>query len=238
MRYLLGISIFLFAIFLLIVLKEKNFPQITVVSVLVDTTDSTIKRPTSEEILRLYDFSGNNKWKMNAIYHFSTISDVSYTEAAIEKIESQNKWLGNEFERDRKLKDFQEAIIKSLAFTDTSEKRNSAIYLPFSRELARLSKSSGQKRILVIYSDLMENTPDLSFYPKDALKSLQANPRAIKAILERQAPLPDLKGIEIYIVYKPLDINRDSQFRIVSEFYKTWLEEKGASVSISANLSM
>ena len=62
-------------------------------------------------------------------------------------------------------------------------------------------------------------------------------PETIETIFEKKAVLPSLVGIEVYLIYQPTTAENDATYRVVSEFYKTLLESKGATVNISANLS-
>jgi hypothetical protein len=135
-------------------------------SIARDVTDSIIEQPKTEEIFSLFGLTEN---PLNgAIFKFQNLSDVSYNQRSQLKIEPQNKWLSNEMERQGEIKKFKIAIESKLeqSPSDTIEKENTSIYLPIARELNQLSQSKSDRRILVVYSDLMENTPELSFYRK------------------------------------------------------------------------
>jgi hypothetical protein len=112
------------------------------------------------------------------------------------------------------------------------------MYTPIARELELLSKSKSQRRILIVYSDLMENTESLSFYRKQDFEKLKTKPEQVQKYFEALAPINTLTGIEIYFIYQPTDTKSDERFRIISGFYKKFLESKGAEVNISANLTM
>lgn len=236
MRYILGTIIILIGVYMLLNLVKQNQPITKEVALVIDVTDSTVTKPRPDEILRLYNLSGKNKWNIEAIFHSSTFSDVSYTNSYEIKLEAENMWLSNEFEREEKIKAFEEGITNELNSNDSAGKRHSSIYLPLARELNRLSQSKAQQKVLIVYSDLMENSPELSFYREGTLRSLKTNPGAIKAILEKQTTLPDLTGIEVHFIYQPATTEKDNEFNIVSKFYGKLLEEKGAQVTVSANL--
>lgn len=209
----------------------------TEVSVLRDITDKHISQPKAKEILPLFDLSAKNKWN-GGIFRFQNISDVSFNQAKAVSIEPAQPWLSNEFTREKQLERFEDSISHIVvdAAKDSVGKEYSSIYYPLAAELNRISASATQKKILVLYSDLMQNDLSVSLYAQE-FDLLKHNPDSLKAELEKQKPLLDLTGIEVYIIYQPDDQEQDQEFRIVSAFYTKLLEEKGATVSISANLS-
>jgi hypothetical protein len=40
----------------------------------------------------------------------------------------------------------------------------------------------------------------------------------------------------VYFIYEPANVIQDAEFKVVSEFYRKFLESKGAQVTITANL--
>jgi hypothetical protein len=82
----------------------------------------------------------------------------------------------------------------------------------------------------------MENDLDISLYSKQELELLKANPDSLKEIFEKRKALPSLPGIEVYFIYQPSNAIDDKDYRLVSDFYRSLLESKGATVHISANL--
>jgi hypothetical protein len=219
-----------------LIYASSQSPATTEIAVLRDITDKHLSQPDATEILKLYDLT-NNKWNGD-VFYFSNVSDVSYNKNSEAKLAAQNKWLSNEFERDKEIQKFKSDVstIISSAEKETIGKNNSSVYLPIARELLRLSQSKSEKRILIIYSDLMENDPDVSLYNKREFELLKSNPDKVKQLFNSWQPLPALSGIEVYIVYHPANTNTDKEFNTVSAFYKSILESKGAKVYISANL--
>ncbi len=213
-------------------------PTTTEIVVLRDVTEKSIAKPNADEILSLFDLQ-NNQWN-GSNFSFGNITDVSYNPINEAKINIQNQWLSNELEREKEIKNFKNRATKIIENSnkDTIGKRNSSIYLPLVRKLNQLSRSNSQKRVLIIYSDLMENTKELSFYNKQTIKILKTKPESIQTQLEQMQQIQDLKGIEIHFVFQPVNPESDSDFKIASEFYKTILQNKGATVTISANLNI
>ncbi len=211
----------------------------TEVILLRDVTDKHLAEPDVKELLALFDFSGDNKWN-GAVFHFADLSDVSYNLISEAKINTAGMWLSNEFERDKQIKNFTNDVSKILAEAENESvgKRNSSIYLPIAHQLNYLAQSKAQRRVLLVYSDLMENTIDVSFYNKKTLEQLQTNPETISKSFEQLQALQNLSRIEVYLIYQPTDSESDKVFIVVSAFYKKLLEDKGAKVNISASINL
>ncbi len=212
-------------------------PTTTEIVILRDITENSLAKPKAVELNGLFDLSTNPN---NGIdFSFENITDVSYNPVNEAKISSQNEWFSNELEREKEIKDFNNKVIRIInnSENDTYGKRGSSIYIPLIQKLNTLSKSKADRRILIIYSDLMENTYDVSFYNKNTRKQLRMNPELIIKQLNVSQPIENLKGIEVYIVFQPIDQLRDSKFKVVSKIYKQLLEDNGATVNISANLN-
>lgn len=206
----------------------------TEVSVLRDITEPHLAKLDTSEIFHFY---GTDKWG-GRIFRFTDISDVSYSRTRQTSIEAENQWLSNEYEREDKIEKLNDDIGQIVADSQKTitGKPYSSIYNHIARELTQLTQIKAQRKILLIYSDLMENQKDFSFYNSRTFNLLQTNPNEIQQLLEKNGTLSRLDGIEIYMVYEPVNSEKDRAFGIVSEFYRNLLESKGAKVFIGANL--
>ena len=209
----------------------------TAVTVMRDITDIQITQPKLSDIVSLLNLE-NYQWN-GADVRFADITDVSYNHTFEASISKENHWLGNEFDRSKKVKNFYAQITQILATVEkeSTGKNNSSVYIPIANELKRLSQGPAQKRILLVYSDLMENTDSLSFYNKTKFSLIKSNPDVIQKYLTAQAPLQKLDGIKIYLIYQPSNTGTDEEYKIVSGFYKKLFESKGATVEITANIN-
>ena len=216
----------------------SNQTNTTEVVVFSDITDKNMVQPQSEDILKLFDFD-NNRWN-GGIFRYSNISQVSLNQTEQTQIDAANQWLSNEFQREDEIKHFKKKVKNILdnASQVTHGKDNSSIYLPIANELNRLSKTKTEKKILLIYSDLMENTDNLSFYRKQDFSILKFNPNKTQVQLEKSVVISPLSGINVWFIYQPFNTKNDEDFQIVSQFYKKLLEDKGARVTVSANLNL
>ncbi|MBK5286585.1 MAG: hypothetical protein JJE25_14410 [Bacteroidia bacterium] len=229
-------SILILGSTILIVACTSSKPTTTEVIVLRDITENHLAKPQPDAILWLYDFS-ESKWN-GASFRFVDLSDVSYNRTSETKIESVNQWMSNELEREKQIKRFKSDVVEILDSTDkeTIGKNFSSVYLPMARELNRLSQSKSQKRIFLVFSDLMENSLGFSFYDKKVLQLLQSNPDSLRKRFDKMLPLQSLTGVEVHFIFEPENVIQDAEFKIVSEFYRKFFEDKGAIVTISANL--
>jgi hypothetical protein len=212
--------------------------SITEISVLRDLTDKHLSQPNANELIALYGVLGSGKWN-GGTFRFSNVTDVSYNQIKEVSLEPANELFANEFTRDKQVGLFKDSITRIVteAGNDSVGKEYSSIYLPVANELIHLAESSASQKILVIYSDLMENDLDVSLYAKEQLQLLETNSETLKGRFKKQKLLPSLAGIEVHITFQPKDKEDDKEFQIVSGFYKNMLEEKGANVFISANLT-
>jgi len=220
----------------LIVACTSQSQDITEVVVLHDITDEHLSQPNVDEIFAL--FTLENKWN-GCIFRFANLTKVSINQEIAVKLEARNEWLSNELDRDKEIKNFKNKILEIIANTEKNAvgEDNSSVYIPIARELNRLHESNANKKILLIYSDLMENTTEMSLYKKEKLNLLKTNPDSVSKYFETQMSLKNLNGITIYIIFQPSDIEEDQQFKIVSGFYKNLFKSKGAEVQITANIN-
>lgn len=220
------------------VAKQVEYvPNINAVSLLVDITDKQIAEADAGSIFSFYGFSES---PMNgAEFHFGNLSDISYDRRLEVKLSPQNFSHYNEIQRKKEIINFKQSLSEIIAKESQRSvgRKTSSLYLPIARELNRLAGSNAKRRVLLVFSDLFENTDGLSFYRKKDFALLRNDSEQVRKYFQRLEPLRDLSGIEIYFVYAPPDPESDKMFSEVSEFYKKFLEEKGAKVNISANLN-
>jgi len=202
-----------------------------------DVTDDFLLKPNLQDVLVLYSFD-QSKWN-GADFRFSDITQVSFNRVQHAKIEAENEWRSNRFLRENKIKQVQKKIadILTQAQQATAGQNNSSVYYPLAQELNRLAQIKADKKYMLIYSDLMENS-NLSFYKKDILKKLNENPEEVRNILESNIKLQSLDGITIFFLFQPNNIKEDERYKIASKFFKDFFESKGAKVEITTSVSI
>jgi hypothetical protein len=225
------------ALFLLFGCKDQPQPLKLDETLMVDFTENDFLSSPDKNLIKQSYTSDKIFWEGYS-FRMRGISDVDYTPAFGAEIKPEYWYLGNTAKRKKTVQNFYSGIDSAFEKINATSKGcvRSDIFIPITQELLRLSQSTAERRVLVIYSDLMEYSFLADFYQKSTLAQLQNNPEAIQQQLEKAAPLADLKGIEVKIVSQPRSNGESKQFEIVSGFYKRILEAKGAKVSISANL--
>lgn len=207
-------------------------------SVMIDRTDSMKAIPDKRSLIT--DIRIDKDIWNSVNFSFGYFSDVSLEpHLRLSLAQAPNRLAASEFTRKREVETFKATLPSLLdsVLSDTAGKPNSSIYLPIAEELTRLSKTTADRKVLVIYSDLMENAPDLSFYSPNIFALFRTNPDKVKAMLFAKTKLPNLTGIEIILIYHPKNAQDDAVFRTVSNFFSTMFSQAGATVTISANLS-
>ena len=223
---------------IIVIVYNFKSPANTIVDVFRDITDIHISQPKFKDITSFYNLD-NNQWE-GATFRFVDITEVSFNRIYKANLESDLRWFSNEFERKSKVKKFYAEISRILNTSTkaTIGKDNSSIYIPIANQLNFLHKNLYNNKIMLIYSDLMENnSTGMSFYDSQKLNLIKSNPESVIKYFESLVPLYDLKGIKIYIIFQPNNIEQDEQFKIMSGFYKKLFEDKGAEVKVVANLS-
>ena len=207
-------------------------------TILADRTEpGYLSNPDTESIEKFLPLS-NDIWQG---YHFRmlTLNDVAFSHVYEAQLEPACQYLSNIYNRQDEEKNFFATIDSGfqVAMSVPAGRPHSSIYIPLANELQRLSESSAKRKILIAYSDMIENTSIMRFYNPETLELLKTNPDSVKKIFESEVALPNLSGIEVYIIYQPKNETYSEWFRASSGFYKAWLESKGAKVVVEANLT-
>jgi len=206
----------------------------TLVSVFYDITDSQKAKPVLEDIEPFYGLEKNQN--SGAMFRYANVTDVSLNATKVKTLPDINPWTSNEFERTKSISDFFAFIKESLSVIEDNGKNRSSVYLPIARELTVISNDKADEKNFIVYSDLMENTPEVSFYDPKTFQELISSPETFIERFNKLSNLPDLTGIHIFLIYQPSNTKADEEYRTVSSFYKKLLETKGATVHIQANL--
>lgn len=205
-------------------------------SLIVDLTEEFIALPDKEDIKQTLP-ANKQSWE-GYNFRMVAITDVDLAPVYTASLPSGNWYFGDVTKHNKETKRFFSDI--DTAFDKMNATTvgyvQSSVYIPFAKELIRLSQSHAERRIAIIYSDLIEHSTLADFYQKSTLLQMQNNPDLVWEKLQKKIPLPDLTGIEVQIIYQPRNAEENMRFSIVSEFFRRQLEQKGVKVTISANL--
>jgi len=164
------------------------------------------------------------------------ISDSRLPEIEYVRLPVGNSW-DNELERRSTVQSFREAFAGLSERSDSSAGRDySSVYVPLSNQLSALSVMDAERREAYIYSDLMENTGELSLYDPSVKNHYRAHPEELKRYFMDLQSLGNLSGTTIYLLHEPKTVQADTDFAFISGIYKEMLEASGATVFISRKL--
>lgn len=212
--------IFILPLFLFACQQEDGLIESETVC-LFDCTDSSIGKLPFSQILPLVNVTNNNN---GSTFRIKYISDVDFTQRT--QVELLPKvHIHEETDQDRyimKMKYLKKVESKYSQFEiNTSHKNHSIIYRIVANELIELSKSKAQRKVLIIHSDLMENSDILNLYIERDVIKLLSQPRSIRHLFQREVKISSLSGVEVYFTFIPKDF---AQNRVYSSMYKVYKE--------------
>lgn len=212
-------------------------------SVIRDRTDRHVLQPDPGSVLSIFNLSENKNTCVGFRYHEITdkmLEPIVNLELGSEaQTEKQN--VNNEpLFRQKLIVAFYDTITTTLTAvntnSDSSDLDYSECFRTIADELTVLSGSNAQKRILLAYSNLFENSEILSVYKKSTGKLLVPAPENIKDLFEKSKLLPgNLKGIKVVFLFKPITREEDQEYMKMIGVYKLLLEPRGAEVFVRAN---
>ena len=216
--------------------KTVSNTQSTTVSVLWDKTDTLLSNPDVSKIVGLYDLT-TNRWN-GGYFSYASITDVDFNQRLSTQLIPDNLWSGNELKRKKQVQLFFQTVDSILHQSETIKagRLHSSIYRSVINEMVRLQSEPSNSHLLLLYSDLQENSDLFNIYDKSSLHQLMSKPELIKAMFEKAMPIPDLKGITIYILFQPKSQEDNRIFNSMSGLYRDLLVKHGAIVLIQANL--
>jgi len=209
-------------------------------SILIDVTGSnthSLQNFKSSDVLNILDLENNSQNAIEYRQAFITETFLNFTnQIKLEKAPS--KMMGNDFDRDEEIIVFKTKLDESLSLIsqEMGGRQYSNVYVPFASEVNRMSLVKADTKILVLVSDLTENSEFLSFFAKNFKNDLQKSPKMIEEYFQKELPLADdLSGLTIYIVHQPIEQD-NVVFKKLSRVYRSMLEKRGAKVIVQANL--
>lgn len=225
-------------------LKEK--PRFTAVSVLGDRTetefaDTGFVRKNLPALATLIVPDTLNPGGDGGQISVSTLNDLSQNTPRIATLAPDaGGALGpNPYLRKEDLANFQVNLAEALTVfrqASISDTRQSKIYQGLCNELTRLAAVSADRKIMVVYSDFLENSPLFTFYPLEKADFVKDPVQFTRSRLSKVCPLPNLAGIEIYLVaYRTVD--NDEAVNVALRFWQTILEHAGARVKTGVDLA-
>ncbi len=224
--------------------RLKQQPNIIYVTAVVDITDHRQVYPTAESILPL--FSLNTEENSEATFRICPVTDrelnpdIEFHLPNGIETEKSNSYDDPDF-RKKVIVQFFSSIRKTITEFNTKVKSDTSVahsecFKCISNELQNLVQHKSNKGVLVVYSDLQENSAIFTCYNRSNQKLLISNPENIAGVFEKTDLLPkDLKNITVSFVYNPVSREDDIHFMAMLKVYKKLLISRGAKVSVSAS---
>jgi hypothetical protein len=226
--------------------KKKEHLARATIYLLVDNTDTNRLIPTSNSLLSLYDFKDNIcravTFRESFISDFATTKEVEFSlDNRIEEEKSGNLYDDPTF-RKKQIIRFQQDVsgaISEIQSYQFKQKPETKCFEKVCMELQALRDIDGNHKILVIISDLIENSDFMRGYSEGLYHVIQQDERKARGFLMKKFKdrdlLPNkLTGITVYILHQPQSIKEDVLFKTFSNVYRLLLEEQGATVFIKA----
>lgn len=227
---LIGIGIY----FLIPIFKTQiNGSEITV---FIDKTDVQKEQLKVNDIVSLLDID-KNIWQRNKV-ELQTLSNFQYNNVQEKELPFAFFLLSNPKKRKKDIQQFKtelDSALQSIYAIDSGRTRSS-IYEPIVRTLNTVSHSKAHKKILIVQSDLQENTQTFSVYRESDYLLLQKHREQIIERFTNVLALQGIRGIEVYLIYQPKSDADNDRFILMANLFKEILEQKGAIVHIGSNV--
>ncbi|WP_346862875.1 hypothetical protein [uncultured Draconibacterium sp.] len=240
-----------FALFTLLLSCKTETPQNTAISVLIDVTDERFKdenfiAENLPKFLTLMKLDKETGGFSGGEIKLSLINEVSDSRSKSIKIEVGETGMMGENPLNRKdqverfYNDLNQAFVSLLESADWGTDA-SKIYQKVTRECIKMNRTVADRKYLIIYSDMLENSSLFSFYGtnwKNQIEKMTTEPEKTLGQLAKNGPaLPDLSAFEIYIIATRTSGN-DEKINLSEQFWTSLFEYQGATVTFSSGLEI
>ncbi|MBP6024908.1 hypothetical protein [Ferruginibacter sp.] len=245
MKTLLMVTLFLNALVCTSCNKKQRHQTASIqVTALVDITDPRDVLPDAETLLSFYEFTKDKNIK--ALFRITATTDKLLNPVAEHHLAS-----GDETEKDNQFDDpdYREKLVLSFytnvrqavsAFNTKAQQDtllgHSECFRSIAGELTRMVENKTDKSLLVVYSDLAENSDLLNVYTKIAPEQIFKHPDSVLQKFEATKLLPrSLSGFTVLFIFQPKNREEDKLFAAMAEMYKKMLSALGAKVIIRSD---
>lgn len=137
----------------------------------------------------------------------------------------KSEFEANKFLRQKEVDKFKGELLTSLLeinekYTGTAL-NNSHLIKPISKGMQKLNKSNADNKVVLIYSDMLENSPIANFHGKSS------NTKDWQMRIDKACDPKDVSDLEIFVIY-PVDKKNDGKITKAAEFWKDYFAAKGA----------
>lgn len=168
------------------------------------------------------------------------ITDLKHPESYSLSLPSAEEWESNELDRRHEVQDwvFGGDSLLRIVQSRNGETNGSEVFHHILTSLADIAAcTTCTHRELLVFSDLRERSPLLNTYRPQQLDRIRQHPEEIGQLLGKHYPdLPPLNGITVTFIHQSRDKQEDEAFNVIAAFLKSYLEQRGASVTIQSHL--
>ncbi|MDP4103345.1 MAG: hypothetical protein Q8935_00210 [Bacillota bacterium] len=211
---------------------------------LVDITDQQTVLPQAESILKLYDFDSDRNIK--ASFSICSISDRQLnpqkdTYLPNGSVTEKDNLQDDPYYREKQILSFYNGVRKDINDFIATNKNDTSLnhsecFRTIADELSDMKNNQARKKILLIFSDLQENSNLFDCYKTKDQELLDKKQGEVLKIFEQAHLLPnDLKGIITIFIFNPRNRKDDQHYMSMVSVYKKILKSRGAIVKVQAN---
>ena len=233
--------IFIVALFFIAASTIRSPNIQTNISFLYDQTDATLQQNIDQIACYLASFSGidtvKGRWGAVSV-NLSIIGETSTQEIlTVYLAPSEPYWIRNEMEHRKRARQFFTDLKNALALVTKPGFGTKKSYINRTTQyhLTELAQKKGN-RYCIIFSDLIENGPVISFYDfMDHPQFISEKRDSLIEVLSQDYSLTDLSGIEIVNIHNE-NLDFDELHEQGKRLFKTYWERKGATVDFKSSV--
>lgn len=244
-------AILFFLLAFLITSCTEEVAKTTQICVLIDVTDERFKDESFvsdnlPKFLKLMHLEKETGGFSGGEIKLSLINEVSDSKSKTVRIKKGETGLMGENPLNRKdeVEKFYEELESSFSEILTSANWGtdaSKIYQKVTRELLKMKRTESDQKYLIVYSDMLENSQQFSFYGsgwKNRIEKMMQDPEGTLQKLAKNGPaLPDLSEFEIHIV-STRNLENDEKINLSEQFWTALFEYQGATVIFNSGLEI
>ncbi len=216
---------FLCSLFFLVACNEQP-PQKTDLYIYLDYTEGQTYNSIEadfDNFLTLMNVSEDHPSNYGTIKFFP-LHDIGSTPSSTVKLkEGKSKLESNKYLRQQEIDKFKTKVLAKVEAMNSQysgkELKKSHIFQPLCKGFSKLEKSDADHKVVLIYSDMLENS-NLANFNKGIKES------SLTKAFDKQNTIEDLSELEIYIVH-PINKKNDQKIQASGEFWKSFFTKKG-----------
>lgn len=177
-----------------------------------------------DKYLELMQITQQHNRNYGTIRIYPLYDMASAVSTTVKLKEGKSKLEGNKYVREKEINQFKEKVLERLTNLNTSHAgkalNKSHIYQPICKGFKKLDNSNADHKIVLIYSDMLENSDLANFHSKSL------DYKSMKSKFDKKYQIADLSEIELFIIY-PIHKNNDQKITKALKIWKQFFAEKG-----------